>query len=693
MSLDGTCSRGRRRGSRRSAAQRAAHRSHIRHARLPWASLALALLCGRAPLAAGQPAAYGAHAHVASQAPIEDATAAADILNLRSRKRDHEDIAHVLQEVPAVHVRRSGGAGSFASAALRGADADHTAVLFGALPLDGFNAATFDLSAIPLGALDQIEVFRGAAPAWYSEGAIGGVLHLVPRRAVGRMQRASFTVGPYGLRSLRATLSLADDTGAKPAVVAHLSNLTANNDYAYADDNQTRFDASDDFVRRQRNADVQALDGFAHGGADILGGRLELLLLGHRQREGLPGPLTRPTRDARQLLWQGMAGGTYLRERLNRLGERLSRLQWVFGYGSRRNQVRDRYGELGLQASDTDDRSERGFMRLGLSQRLLPFLEGTLVATFTHDAYDPQDALLFIRTPKTTTRSTWAMTVEPRLFGHLHRLRFELRPSVRLALSRSMIHGERGLTLVDSRITQLTPTYRLAGLLSPAKRLNLLASIASGTRLSTLDELFGDRVSREANPELSAERSISMELGATYQLVDRNVSGAVEVRGFALSITDLIQYVRTSQYTSRPENIASASIRGLEAGVRGRLLRYLTLASSLTLMHSENQYGLQLPLRPPIQALVRPGLRVPLTAGAELNLFGELQHLAAVKLDRSNLTELDGRTLVALGVRIDLWGRRLSISAQGLNLFDTQVTDVLYRPLPGRQLWLTLSGG
>ena len=639
---------------------------------------------------------YGARAAVAAQAAAnneEDATAAGNTIELRSRNRGHEDLADVLQEVPAVRIRRTGNVGSYVGAALRGADDDHTSVLLNTVPLSAVDAGPFDLSTIPPEALDRVEVFRGGAPAWYSEGAIGGVLHFQPRRAPFNLLRSELLVGPYGLRSARATAAYVASQAPNPAALAHVSGTMADNNYDYLDDNGTRFDPSDDVVRRQHNARVRQLQGLLQAGLDALGGRIELTGFGYLRDAGVPGPLSRPTRDAHQKLAQGNISLSYLRERSDAHGERTSRLQWVLGIGAQRNRLLDPNGELGMQKADIDDHSQRGFMRLALGQRLLPYLEGTLIATFAHDAYMPHNSLLFVRQDR-STRSTWAVVAEPRLYGRPFGLLAELRPSIRYAVSRTVLHGQQGLTEVDEDKTITFPTYRVAGLIAPLNGLSLTASVASGTRIPTMVEYFGDRAVREPNPQLQPERALNMDVGAVYRLRTSWVKGTIELRGFSLAIDDIIQYVQTSQKTSRPENLSFGKVLGLEFGMRTEWLRHVSLTAALTLMNSENPYGLRLAYHPPVQAMVRPGLSLPLPFRGQLHAFAEMQHIADVHVDKSNIAQpLGGRTTFALGASADFLAQAIALGVQLQNIFDTPITDVLFRPLPGRRLLFTLSLG
>src|SRR5262245_13491192 len=97
-----------------------------------------------------------------------DATAAATEIPVRERDAAAESLADVLLEVPGARPYRSGSLGSFTTAALRGADAEHTAVLFGEIPLTSTDLAVFDLSALPLSLAERVVVYRGGAPLWLS---------------------------------------------------------------------------------------------------------------------------------------------------------------------------------------------------------------------------------------------------------------------------------------------------------------------------------------------------------------------------------------------------------------------------------------------------------------------------------------------------------------------------------------------
>ncbi len=638
---------------------------------------------------------FGATAVVRAPMPAtnaEDPTAAGSAVDAQNRGRALEDASEALVEVPGLKVNSTGGAGAPALVALRGAEVGHTSVLLGAIPLNTPDSGAFDISLLPLSALDRIEVYRGGAPAWYSEGAIGGVLRLVPATAAGDLLQATAGYGSFGRAELRVTGAASRSEGMAPTWFGHVRILRADNDYSFVDDGQTRFDESDDRVLRQQNADVLQGDALMHAAVDGLGGRLSFLFAGHSGTEGVPGPLATPTRRVRRKLVRGLVGAAYDRETVDEDGERESRVQLVASASHQLNSLTDLYAELGTSKQvDSDDVWQRFFLRAAGARTFFDHIEPSVIATLAVDRYRPENPAAFSMPPRPSERTTGTVTVEPRVFGTVLGKRAELRPSVRMQWSETAIRANSGLDSLEERQLKFSPTYRLAAAIEAARGLSLSSSAATGTRVPSISELFGDRVFQEANPRLAPERSKAVDVGAVLRRMAGRLRGSVEARGFALFIEDLIRFERTAQYTVRPENIASGRIYGLELGAQAHYGERFSLSSSLTAMHTENVFGKQLPLRPPLQALVRPQMQFHPDAVDELAAFIELQHVSFVYLDEANLTHLPGRTLFSAGTSLTFWSSHLTVDARVNNVLDAQAIDVLSRPLPGRDYRMSLT--
>lgn len=641
---------------------------------------------------------------------LEDPTASASTLEMAGPERALAGVAEALVELPGLRVRQTGAAGSSVRVALRGAEAGHTAVLLGALPLSTPDTGAFDLSLLPASALERMEVYRGGAPAWYSAGAIGGVLRLVPARAERSFLQATAGGGSFGRGEIRVAGAAASFAGRAPSFFGQVRLLRADNDYRFVDDGQTRFVATDDRELRQQNAALLQGDLLAHGGLDAAGGRVSVAVVGHNRLQGVPGPLAAPTRRVRRKWVRGLVSAAYESSTLDAEGTRQSRLQLLASASHQHYALTDLYAELGTsQQVASRDAWQRYFLRAAGSRVLGGWFEPSLVASVALDRYRPNNPAAFSLPPRPSQRASQTLTLEPRVFGRLWGLPAEVRPSLRVGLSQTEIRADSGLETVAERRQELVPTVRLAAALAPAPALGVSASVASGARVPSMSELFGDRAFQEPNPRLNHERSTSLDLGVVARGRFASVRGAMELRGFLLRIEDLIRFERTAQFTVRPENIASGRIYGAELGLSGGYGRHLRVASALTTMRTRNPFGKQLPLRPSLQAFIRPQLlwqlsgARPLAGLRQLSAFAELHHVSFVYLDDANLTHLPARSLLSAGLSLgwgaasgDAGGLRerpapLQLDLRVNNLFAATVTDVLSRPLPGRDVRVSLT--
>ena len=660
------------------------------------AALACAVLACVQRRARAQDPGFGARARV--ERPLaaenrEDPTAAGTEIDARDRTAAHETVSDLLLEVPGAHALRSGWLGSFTSLSLRGADVQHTQVLLGDIPLSYADAAAFDLSTVPVSVLDRIVVFRGGAPAWLDQGAIGGVLQLVPREARGSSLGATATAGSFDTYGGTALASVAPDAPDAPRLIASVGALGSRGDFEFRSDNNTALDTSDDYDTRRKNADFVEAHGLLHARQKLGPGELELVLLGYERTGGEPGSPADPAYLARRSMTRGLLGADYTYERHDAGGERLLRLQALVAGSFTRARFSDLFMEIGAaMPKDTDELDEHAFGRLAGSVALGPWLELTLIGAGVHDTRSLDSAFALMPQPN-ADRASYSGTSELRLHGRIGGHALELRPSLRVETTNAELSGRSFSDVVSTHARETAATYRVAAAVGLSPDVTLTAAAARGARMPSLLELFGDNAFILGNNALTPEHGTSYDAGLIAVHCYGDLAGSVELHGFALDIDDQILFVRTAQSQLFPLNLAHSHVLGVEAAARFAFGRHVWLNGASTFMRTEGKPGKQLPNRPRALALVQPGL----TTGAvgffdELRAYVEASYTSSSYDDPDNATQPKpsqlffdaGTSAVWLDRRAEL---RLSVS----DLFDRGGQDLRHFPLPGRTVMASLT--
>lgn len=625
----------------------------------------------------------------------EDPTASVTEVETQQRPRSLDTLADALLEAPGTRILRTGAYGSPTTLSLRGSEADQVEVLFGDIPITSADGSAFDLSAIPLWALDRVEVYRGGAPTWLASSGMGGVLRLVPRS--GRNAPAFWGaagVGSFGLGHVRAGHAAA--LGDVSWLVAG-GLTTSQGNFPYLAD-VTLLDGSDDAVeRRRQNAWTTQGTGFAHVRVSLGEGRLELFLLGRGRIGGVPGRAAQPTTQALRTETQVITGIAWTQTEGGRPEADADwRVNLSVALGFRERTLRDRLGEIGLVPVDADDNAIRTSLRMAGAGRVLPWLELIAVAVWTHENLDPTDHLARIPN-QGSSRDHGTAGVETRFFGRIADLRLELRPSVRLTLVESRLHDLRPDRLADPIRNSLlaAPTFRLGAAIEPVRGVTIAASAASATRVPNQVELFGDRGFLVGVSDLAPERAETVDLGIALRGRIDDLSGQAELRGFVTLASDLIRYRRNALFQAIPENVGSATLAGGELGVRGTLTPHFALTAAWTLLGTWTEQGgaeRRLPLRPWLTGYVRPEVRaIGVGPVDRITLFADLVHVGEAFWDPANTSAIGARTRLGIGASIEVWEARLRADIAVRDVLDHRGSDLLGFPLPGRSLQVGLA--
>lgn len=138
--------------------------------------------------------------------PLSQVLSSVSVLTREDIDRSQANtLADLLQGEAGFEFGRNGGPGTVTSFFLRGEDSKNMVLM-----IDGVRAQTDSIGAlqvtdIPMGMIERVEVLRGNASALYGEAAIGGVIQITTRRNKGTPRAyGSVSAGSYGTLDTQA---------------------------------------------------------------------------------------------------------------------------------------------------------------------------------------------------------------------------------------------------------------------------------------------------------------------------------------------------------------------------------------------------------------------------------------------------------------------------------------------------------
>ncbi|HVR02722.1 MAG TPA: TonB-dependent receptor [Polyangia bacterium] len=636
----------------------------------------------------------------AAPAPREDRAASASVVLPGDSPRAHDDVGTLMTEVPGVTTTRTGALGSFTTLSLRGSNPDQVRFVIDGVPIAIAEGGAVDVSTLPLGDVERVEVYRGQAPLAFGESALGGIVSITTHTPGTPSLGARAGMGSFG-----ATFGdvHAGDRVGRLRLYMGLHGLLSTGDFPYVNDNGTPLNPADDQSTPRRNNDVRQADGTVRAAMDLPGRRtLNLGVITFARDQGLAGPHLAQTRFVRFQTGRGIG---YLRyESRDDLGEggRLT-AQLYASY------ERDHYsdpGELSAGVWQTHDTTESAGATLGAARPMASWLRLATLAEARAETFQPVndgDEVMPVGTP--ARRLVGVAGAEATL--RWARAELEAIPTARVEVMQDIVTGRDPLLQTQRPaappIDRALPVLRLALVRPLGEHTILKANVGRYARAPSFLELYAGTGRLLGNPDLRPERGTNADVAVVVEAGTRvRVSSRAAV--FGAEVSSLIEWQHDSYGHARPSNVGAARILGAEEELRlaaGRWARFVGQATFLDARDTsddEAHHGRQLPLRPRWQAYARPEVvHVPLGRGGEpgrgleVGAFVDGAFVAGSFDDPANLFELPPRLLVGAGVSVEAprWGARATCSAQ--NLTDTPVWDMAYWPLPGRTIFLALA--
>lgn len=472
---------------------------------------------------------------------LADAVTTVEVVNRGDLERSGaSDLSAVLTEYTGIELQGGHPAGS--GVMLQGIGSERVLVLLDGQPLAGRLSGSFDLSRVPVGMVERVEVVKGAQSTLYGSEAMGGVVNIItrsPARAASAVNGAvSATAGQQGRRDAIGRLALV----------------------------RGAWSASSDLARRyvETAPGVDAADGALAARVD---GAFKLRWSPDSARNA---ELSVLALDERQRWRTGTLFGFSDNVQLN------ARLGGAFQRGRHRIAP-------GLSVSNYDHVARSSTYSLPIAgdtgqRQLQRIVQGELIYAGQFGSALAVDGGVQMRIDEIETE---------RVPGGL-RSHTSFEPFVQAELT-----PWRALTLTPgARVsvsnqwgTQVTP--RIAARAALSERLTLRASVGDGFRAPDFKELFlffqntGAGYAVQGNPALRPERSRSTMLGAEWA----TNTGFLRAQLFQNDFTNFIE----TQIVSAPEeapvyeyqNRDNGFTRGAEFELSGRILRSGALRGEL----------------------------------------------------------------------------------------------------------------
>ncbi len=586
------------------------------------------------------------------------------------RQRAPNNISEAIELLPGLFTNNYGGPGDIKTVSLRGSSSAQVLVLLDGQRLNTAQSQDLDLGAIPVDAVERIEVVRGGASALYGADAVGGVINVVTRSTpgvTGQRLRVGTTTGSFGIRCLGVNGTYADE---RFFSFVSYKYLRSDGDFLY--------NTAQENDLRRRNADMRAHSLFAKGtwkmGEEDVSRLLTLSGEHYSSSAGSPGTVDYPSPRARL---------ENQRQSLNLL-----------------------YEQTG------------GDLLSGL--RLQSYVHAMRIRYDDPEAYVPLHSLdkntaLGVEAQGRVTLTPWSITT----LGYTYRVDY-LSGSSSLGAQRRNLHGlylqnESSLLFIDRSFPKrilLVPAIRwdsfsdFGGQFSPKIGLllvageewqaSLKANVGASFRAPSFNDLYWPNDGYSVgNPILRPERATDVDVGIHVYEPSWGGLGAGATY-FVNTFNDLILWQPAASGLWSPQNVGKARIRGMETTLSlAPVPNLIQLEWNYTFVDARNkaenqgEFDMLLPFRP----------RHVHNLSATVELSGaycamSISHVAMRFTTSSNTASLPGYRLVNLlfGIRRAFEPLALGVKVELRNLADVRYQVMPGYPMPGRELRLSFEG-
>ena len=581
-------------------------------------------------------------------------------------ERNATYVSDVLKTVPSLAVSASGGRGTLTNVFLRGADANHTAVIIDGVKVNPVSGYGFDFGGLALSNIDRIEVLRGEQSALWGSDAMGGVIYITTKKGLekGKTFNVDYDFGTGSNRTVDGSLTLSG----------------SNNGFYYALHGDSRHTKGISALSKQRfNYTAQDGTAVSTGGSserDKFHRDNASLRLGYDDNQkGFDFLTSHSSQTANFDNSATDEKGHYTRTR-----DTLFKLSGFLG-----NNDELLKHKVGVSHIKTDSDTV-GYASAYDAKKLNANYQ--LDVNFDREGTITQGLSFLTDYQKTDFNSSYFNNA-----GNKKLVEKSLAAEYRL------LHDADHSLNISGRYTDSSEyenswTGRISGAYRLHNNVKAHASLGSAIQNPTITEYYGYNARYIGNPSLQPEKSFGGDVGFLFETDDNRHS--LDVTYFARNVKNAIssEVINFTTYTSRAVNLEGKSkVKGVEIAYNSKITDALSAYANYTYTQTRDSKGAELARRP--KHLANAGLAYQITEklGADMNVSytGKRMDTYYSPTYSTHKVKLPSYTLANLGVNYKVTDG-LTVYANLNNVFNKKYENVLGYGQDGRHVYVGLRG-